>query len=181
MTGEPGETVAVLALGSNLGDRARHLASAVRWLGDAVLAVSPVYETQPWGDLNQPWYLNAVVLAAGVSDDPRYWLGVARDIESEAGRLRDPDRPFGPRTLDVDVISIILGNGDICELSEPDLVLPHPRAYLRAFVLRPWLDVQAAAVLPGHGRVSDLLLTEPVASDLTALRPCEDVKLETMM
>jgi 2-amino-4-hydroxy-6-hydroxymethyldihydropteridine diphosphokinase len=177
---EPGATVAVLALGSNLGDRAGYLGSAVRWLGDAVLAVSPVYETQPWGDPDQPPYLNAVVIATG-GDGPRYWLGVARAIESAAGRHRDPDRPLGPRTLDVDVISVASGHGEPVTSDDPELILPHPRAHLRAFVLRPWLDVRAEAVLPGHGRVFDLLLTDPVASDLVTLRPRDDVVLETMM
>jgi 2-amino-4-hydroxy-6-hydroxymethyldihydropteridine diphosphokinase len=174
-------SVGVLALGSNLGDREAHLREAVRALsGSGVLrAVSGVYETPPWGDPDQPEYLNAAAVVADPSATPRFWLDLAQDLERRAGRVRDPQRRFGPRTLDVDVIAVRGDSGEPAVVSEPDLVLPHPRAHLRAFVLRPWIDIEPYAALPGHGWVSDLLRADPVAGDLAALRPRPDLDLET--
>jgi len=159
----------VLSLGSNLGDRLENLRAAVAGLGDAVVAVSGVYETPPWGDPDQPWYLNAVVLARA-DIPPRAWLDRAMALEQAAGRTRDPDRRFGPRTLDVDVIAVWLDDGRPVVSDDPEWTVPHPRAHLRAFVLRPWLDVDPEATLPGHGRVADLLGREPVATDLAEIR-----------
>jgi 2-amino-4-hydroxy-6-hydroxymethyldihydropteridine diphosphokinase len=149
-------TRAVLSLGSNLGDRAAHLRAAVDGLGDAVVAVSPVQETPPWGDPDQPNYLNAVVIVQA-SVDARGWLDRAQALEQAAGRVRDPDRRFGPRTLDVDVIAVWADDGEPVHSTDPDLTLPHPRAHLRAFVLQPWLDLEPDAELPGHGTVRELV------------------------
>ena len=80
-----------------------------------------------------------------------------------AGRVRDPDRRFGPRTLDVDVIAVWADDGTPVISDDPELTLPHPRAHLRAFVLRPWIDIQPYARLPGHGWLTDLLNAEPLA------------------
>lgn len=172
-------TVAVLALGSNLGEREAHLRAAVRSLSDVLRVVSGVYETPPWGDPDQPEYLNAAVIAEHPSADPRYWLDRARELEERAGRVRDPQRRFGPRTLDVDVIAVRDDAGEPVISTDPDLVLPHPRAHLRAFVLRPWVDIEPYAALPGHGWVSDLLRAEPVAAELSTLRPRPDLDLES--
>lgn len=174
-------TVAVLALGSNLGDREAHLRAAIRTLsGSGVLrAVSGVYETPPWGDPDQPEYLNAAAIVADPSATPPYWLDLAQELEQQAGRVRDPQRRFGPRTLDVDVIAVRGDSGEPVVAREPDLILPHPRAHLRAFVLRPWIDIEPYAALPGHGWVTDLLRADPVAGDLAALRPRPDLDLET--
>jgi 2-amino-4-hydroxy-6-hydroxymethyldihydropteridine diphosphokinase len=170
---------AVLGLGSNLGDRVGHLRGAVAGLGDTMLVVSGVYETAPWGDPDQPAYLNAVVLAADPAAEPRDWLARAQALEQAAGRVRDPARPLGPRTLDVDVIAVWTDAGQPVRSDEPDLTLPHPRAHLRAFVLRPWIDIEPYGQLPGHGWLSDLLRAEPVASDLAEVRPCPNVRLES--
>jgi 2-amino-4-hydroxy-6-hydroxymethyldihydropteridine diphosphokinase len=167
---------AVLSLGSNLGDRYGHLIQAVAGLGDALLAVSGVYQTPPWGDPDQPPYLNAVVLVAD-SVPAEEWLARARALEQEAGRERDPDRRFGPRTLDVDVIAVWSDDGVPITSDDPDLTLPHPRAHLRAFVLRPWLDVQPYAQLPGHGWVFDLVRMSPVAADIGGLVAQVDLDL----
>ena len=161
-------TRAVLSLGSNLGDRFAHLRRAVTGLGDSVLVVSGVYETPPWGDPDQPAYLNAAVLVAD-RVEPKDWLVKASALEAQAGRERDPDRHFGPRTLDVDVIAVWTDEGDPITSDDPELTLPHPRAHLRAFVLRPWLDIQPYAQLPGHGWVSDLV--RAVATDAQELTP----------
>jgi 2-amino-4-hydroxy-6-hydroxymethyldihydropteridine diphosphokinase len=170
-------TRAVLSLGSNLGDRYQHLRSAVTGLGDTVLAVSGIYETPPWGDPDQPAYLNAVVL---VADDvePRSWLHRAGGLEQAAGRERDPDRRFGPRSLDVDVIAVWTDAGEAVSSADPELTLPHPRAHLRAFVLRPWVDIQPYARLPGHGPVTDLLRGATVAADLSTVVARPDLPLD---
>jgi 2-amino-4-hydroxy-6-hydroxymethyldihydropteridine diphosphokinase len=172
-------TRALLSLGSNLGDREGHLRGAVEALGDAVVLVSGVYETPPWGDPDQPDYLNAVLLAVDPAAGPWEWLAAARRLEDEAGRVRDHARRFGPRTLDVDVIAVWNDDGEPVTSDDPELTLPHPRAHQRAFVLRPWIDIQPYAQLPGRGRVNDLLRADQVAGDLAALRPRVDVNLDS--
>ena len=144
---------AVLAVGSNLGDRLGTLQGCVTAIGRLpdtdVLAISPVYETDPVGGPAQPDYLNAVlVVETGLR--PRELLDAAHRIEAEFGRVRA--ERFGPRTLDIDIISYA---GQVSD--DPVLTLPHPRAHERAFVLVPWHDVDAHAELPGRGPVSDLL------------------------
>jgi 2-amino-4-hydroxy-6-hydroxymethyldihydropteridine diphosphokinase len=114
-----------------------------------VLAVSPVYETAPVGGPAQPDYLNAVLIVQ-TSLRPRQLLEAAHRIEADFGRIRD--ERFGPRTLDIDIISYA---GQLS--SDPVLTLPHPRAHERAFVLAPWHDVDPQAGLPGQGAVGDLL------------------------
>ncbi|MGN9778537.1 2-amino-4-hydroxy-6-hydroxymethyldihydropteridine diphosphokinase [Micromonospora sp. H33] len=172
-------TRALLSLGSNLGERLDHLRSAVTALGDSVLLVSGVYETPPWGDTDQPAYLNAVVLAEDPTATPDDWLERARAAERAAGRERDPARRFGPRTLDVDVIAVWTDDGEPVLRDDPELTLPHPRAHLRAFVLRPWIDIQPYGRLPGHGWLTDLLNAEPIATDALELRPRPDLALES--
>jgi 2-amino-4-hydroxy-6-hydroxymethyldihydropteridine diphosphokinase len=172
-------TRALLSLGSNLGDREAHLRAAVAGLGDAVLAVSTVYETEPWGDEDQPLYLNAAVLVLQPGASPEHWLKVAQELEQEAGRERDPERRFGPRTLDVDVIAAWTDDGAPVISDDPALTLPHPRAHLRAFVIRPWLDIQPYADLPGHGPIYDLVGEDPVLDGFVRLRARGDISLET--
>ncbi|MDQ7906945.1 2-amino-4-hydroxy-6-hydroxymethyldihydropteridine diphosphokinase [Phytohabitans sp. ZYX-F-186] len=172
-------TRAVLSLGSNLGDRLGHLRAAVRDLGDVLLVASGVYETPPWGDDDQPPYLNAALLVHDAAATPRDWLDRARALEEKAGRVRDPDRRFGPRTLDVDVIAVWSEEGEPVVSDDPELTLPHPRAHMRAFVLRPWIDVEPYARLPGHGWLTDLLNAEPLASDALAISPRPDLRLES--
>lgn len=169
-------STALLSIGSNLGDRLAHLRSVVDSLGDAVTAVSAVYETPPWGDPDQPAYLNAALLVRAPVP-ARAWLDRAAALERAAGRVRDPTRRFGPRPLDVDVIMVWEDDGTVVVAHELDLELPHPRAHLRAFVLRPWLDLDPSAVLPEHGRVADLMLTPEVAADLPGVARREDLSL----
>ena len=164
-------TRALLALGSNQGDRYAYLRAAVEHLGESVLLTSGVYETPPWGDAAQPPYLNAVVLAVDSAAAPSDWLDRARAGEAAAGRVRDPDRRFGPRTLDVDVIMVWRPDDTPVLSDDPELTLPHPRAHLRAFVLKPWLDIQPYARLPGHGRVTDLLTEPGLSADVAAMTP----------
>jgi 2-amino-4-hydroxy-6-hydroxymethyldihydropteridine diphosphokinase len=147
-------TRAVLSLGSNLGDRYTHLQAAVAGFGDAVLAVSPVYETAPWGGVEQDDFLNAVLLVQHAGTDAWGWLRRGQDLERAAERVREVR--WGPRTLDVDVVTVDGSDGPVVS-EHPDLLLPHPGTPQRATVLRPWLDLEPAAVLPGHGSVAALL------------------------
>ena len=141
---------AFLGLGSNLGDRWANLRAAVDALPD-VVAVSPVYETDPVGgpDAQGP-YLNCVVML--ITDrTPRQLLSVCRELETAAGRVRG--ERWGPRTLDVDVLLV----GDAV-VDDPDLQVPHPRMWERPFVLVPLADV-----------APDLVRTPPNADG--AVRP----------
>ncbi len=129
---------AYLGLGSNLGDRRAHLRAAVAALPD-VVAVSPVYETDPvGGPPGQDAYLNMVV-ALETDLSPRELLEVAHRLEDVAGRVRA--ERHGPRTLDVDVLLV----GDLT-VHEPDLVVPHPRMWERRFVLAPLTDLAVGEV-----------------------------------
>jgi 2-amino-4-hydroxy-6-hydroxymethyldihydropteridine diphosphokinase len=161
-------TNAVLSVGSNMGDRLAYLRSALDRMRPCVDAVSPVYETPPWGPVSQPDYLNAVILASDDTADPPVWLARAHAAEEAAGRVRD--QRWGPRTLDVDVIAV-----DDIELDDPDLTLPHPRAAERAFVLVPWLAVDPEARLSG-GSVADLVAQLP-PSEISAVRMRPDLVL----
>ncbi|MFC4104378.1 2-amino-4-hydroxy-6-hydroxymethyldihydropteridine diphosphokinase [Micromonospora zhanjiangensis] len=172
-------TRAVLSLGSNLGDRLGELRRAVAALRDVLVLTSGVYETPPWGDPDQPAYLNAVVLVVDPAAGPRDWLTRARAVEDAAGRVRDPARRYGPRSIDVDVVTVWDDRDEPVLRDDPELTLPHPRAHLRAFVLRPWLDIQPYGRLPGHGWLTDLLNAAPLADDAVALRPRPDMTLES--
>jgi 2-amino-4-hydroxy-6-hydroxymethyldihydropteridine diphosphokinase len=126
--------------------------------GITVIAVSPVYETEPVGGPEQPDYLNAVV-AVETDRTPRQLLEVAQRLEHQAGRVRG--ERWGPRTLDVDVLLV----GDE-HVDEPDLVVPHPRLFERAFVMVPLADLDpmlAPRVPPGEAGVrrTEVELTQP--------------------
>ncbi|UCM89490.1 2-amino-4-hydroxy-6-hydroxymethyldihydropteridine diphosphokinase [Streptomyces marincola] len=146
---------AVLSLGSNLGNRLDTLQGALDALADTpglrVKAVSPVYETEPWGvdPGSQPTYFNAVVIIKTTLPPASLWER-AQAIEEAFERVRDSR--WGPRTLDVDIVAY---QGVVSD--DPALTLPHPRAHERAFVLVPWHDVEPDAEVPGRGAVADLL------------------------
>lgn len=148
-------TRAVLSLGANLGDRAGTLRTALTALADdGLVARSTLYETPPWGPVEQPPYLNAIAVVRG-DRDARGWLARARELEQAAGRTRDVR--WGARTLDVDVVTVTGDDGAPVLSDDPELTLPHPRAHERAFVLVPWLTLDPTAVLPGRGKVADLV------------------------
>jgi 2-amino-4-hydroxy-6-hydroxymethyldihydropteridine diphosphokinase len=148
---------AILSLGSNLGDRAATLRAAIDDIsavdGISVLAVSSLIETpalKPEGvDESAPAYLNA---AASISTtlEPAELLARLNAIEARHGRVRV--ERWGDRTLDIDIVTI-----DGLSIATDDLTVPHPRAHERSFVLAPWLELDADAVLPGRGRVDALL------------------------
>lgn len=155
---------AVLALGTNLGDRAAHLRGALESLrgadGVEIAWTAPVIETDPVGGVEQAAFLNTAIGIRTVLG-PWTLLDLAQRLEQDAQRVREVR--WGPRTLDVDLISY----GDLIQ-DDPELTLPHPRAHERAFVLAPWLQAQADAELPGRGRVAALLEHAP---DRHGIRP----------
>ncbi|MFI7243311.1 2-amino-4-hydroxy-6-hydroxymethyldihydropteridine diphosphokinase [Streptomyces qinglanensis] len=148
---------AVLSIGSNLGNRLESLQSAVDALADTpgmkVTAVSPVYETEPWGvePGSQPAYFNAVVVVR-TTLPPGSLLERGHAIEEALERVRE--ERWEPRPIDVDIVAY---QGVVSD--DPQLTLPHPRAHERAFVLVPWHDVDPAAEVPGRGSVEELLRT----------------------
>jgi 2-amino-4-hydroxy-6-hydroxymethyldihydropteridine diphosphokinase len=93
--------------------------------------------------------------------------------------VRDPERRFAPRTLDVDVIEVHTADDQPVVSDDADLTLPHPRVHLRAFVLKPWLDIQPYARLAGHGWVTDLLNQPGLAADAAAMTPRPDLPLQS--
>lgn len=137
---------AFLGLGSNLGDRAARLRRAVASLPDLV-AVSPVYETDPVGGPEQGPYLNAVA-ELDTDKSPRQLLELCRLLELDAERVRV--ERWGPRTLDVDVLLV----GDLT-VDEPDLQVPHPRLWQRRFVLAPLADLAPELVPPDRLAAAD--------------------------
>jgi 2-amino-4-hydroxy-6-hydroxymethyldihydropteridine diphosphokinase len=143
----------VLALGSNLGDRAANLQGGLNALADTpelhIVGVSPIYENPAVGGPDEsPDFLNAIVVA-DTTLQARTILERALAVEDAFGRVRTVRG--APRTLDVDLIVV----GDKV-IDEEDFVLPHPRAHERSFVLIPWSHVDPDGEVPGHGKVADL-------------------------
>ena len=147
-------TRAFVGLGANVGHREATLDAALAALaeepGIAVVAVSTVRETDPVGFEDQPRFLNAAV-ALDTELTPRALLERLLAIECRLGRTRDGAR-FGPRTIDLDLL--VYGSERI---DEPGLELPHPRLHERRFALEPLAELDPGLVVPGRGRVSELL------------------------
>jgi len=146
---------AYVGVGANLGDRERTIRRAIDILaaqpGIELVGVSPLRETEPWGPVEQPAYLNGAV-ALDTELAPRDLLDVLLDVERRLGRDRSTEVRFGPRTLDLD----LLVHGElVCD--EPWLALPHPRLHERRFALEPLADLDPELVVPGRGTVSELL------------------------
>ncbi len=158
----------MLSIGSNVGDRLAALGCAVDAFRPSLVAVSPVYETAPWGPVPQDDYLNAVLVVRDAALAPADWLARAQAAERSAGRTRDVR--WGPRTLDVDVVGV-----DGVTSADPVLTLPHPRAAERAFVLVPWLAACPAAVLGGRA-VAELVAALP-SDEVAGVRPRPDLIL----
>ncbi|WP_431791756.1 2-amino-4-hydroxy-6-hydroxymethyldihydropteridine diphosphokinase [Microbacterium paraoxydans] len=156
------ETLAVVALGANLGDREETIRAAAARIARLPLVsdvrLSRLFETVALRvdgpDPDAPGYVNAVALVT-TRLAPEILLGMLHAIEDENGRVRG--ERWGDRTLDLDLVAY----GDVVS-DDPRIQLPHPRAAERLFVLEPWLDVDPDAELVGRGRVADL------AADLRA-------------
>lgn len=146
-------TAAYVALGANLGDPRQQLLDAVGTLArlpnTQLLRRSHLYRTPPWGVLEQPPFVNAAALLE-TSLGPHALLDALLAIELRAGRVRAQRN--GPRTLDLDLLHM-----DGVQLDDARLTLPHPRIAERAFVLLPLADLAPELMLPGQGRVADLL------------------------
>ena len=167
-------TRVVVSIGSNVGDRLTYLQSVVDGFGSAVRAVSPVYETAAWGGVEQGPFLNAVVIAEDAALDCRSWLRRGQELERAARRTRDVH--WGPRTLDVDLITCHDGDDEVTSADE-ELTLPHPFAHQRAFVLVPWLAADQGATLTVNGASQPVgrLLADLDAGERDGVRPVADV------
>jgi 2-amino-4-hydroxy-6-hydroxymethyldihydropteridine diphosphokinase len=156
---------AYLALGSNVGDRAAHLAFARRELraaGVHILAESTVEETEPVGGVEQPKFLNQVV-EVDTDLQPRALLGVAKEIESRAGRQPGGER-WGPRELDVDIL--LYGH---LSIDTPELQIPHPQLVSREFVLRELREINPRLTDAVSGVTTQQLLLQMQKEDEGAL------------
>jgi len=148
---------AVVALGANLDDPRESVDLAVALLREAtdLVAVSTFHVTKPVGGPPQPDYINAVCIIESELS-PRELLDLLHGIEKSMGRVRNEH--WGPRTIDLDLISF----GEVV-ISEEGLVLPHPRAHERRFVLEPWMEIDPDALLITHGPIRDILAQLPPA------------------
>ncbi len=152
-------SVAFVGLGGNVGDAAAALRAAFAELdalpGTRLLRVSRLYRTPAWGVEDQPDFVNAAaMLETGL--DAQALLGHLLAIERAHGRERADDRRWGPRTLDLDLLLYADATID-----EPGLRVPHPRLHLRAFALRPLVEIAPDAALPGIGRAAAALAQLP--------------------
>lgn len=144
---------AFLLTGSNLGDRALHLRTALQLIGEQagqVKASSRLYETAPWGKTDQPAFINqAIHLETAL--EPEALLETLLIIERKMGRVRN--ERYGPRVIDIDILLY----GERC-LDTPLLTLPHPELHNRRFALLPLLELDADLVHPLLGTTMKTLL-----------------------
>jgi 2-amino-4-hydroxy-6-hydroxymethyldihydropteridine diphosphokinase len=144
----------LIALGGNVGDVRATFRKAIAHICGmaqaAMIARSSDYATPPWGDEDQDPFINACV-EIETDLDPHALLFVMQKVEQKCGRIRDKERRWGPRTLDLDMIAY-----DDVSMHKPDLILPHPRLFERAFVLVPLAEIAADRVISGI-RVRDAL------------------------
>lgn len=159
---------AYVSLGSNQGDAAANLQRALALLpgcGCQVGKVSSVYETEPQEDPGQPWFLNQVAeLLCPPQIDPWHLLACLLRLEQDLGRVRDEQRRYGPRVIDLDLLlygSIQIDLEQTRPESAPQLILPHPRLARRAFVLVPLHEIAPSIILPNGQSVQQLLAQLP--------------------
>jgi 2-amino-4-hydroxy-6-hydroxymethyldihydropteridine diphosphokinase len=145
---------ALLALGGNVGDVRQTLDRAISRFCDGrqvvLTARSSDYRTPPWGMEDQPAFVNACI-RVNTTLSPQDLLARAQAVEADFGRRRAEERRWGPRTLDIDLIAY-----DDAALATPDLTLPHPRLFERAFVLVPLAEIAGDRVIAGI-RIRDAL------------------------
>lgn len=143
----------VISIGANLGDPIESVTTAINEIQKVftVLATSHLYRTAPVGGPDQDHFINAIMIIETIQE-PIEVLRTLHGIEANFGRVRDIR--WGPRTLDLDLIEA----GRISD--DPDCQLPHPRAHERAFVLKPWLEVDPEAELSGLGKVREMAIPD---------------------
>lgn len=149
---------AFVGIGANLGDREATIRRAVELLDELdaieVVAVSALRETEPWGPVEQPPFLNGAV-AVETALEPPELLAALLDVERLLGRVRTDER-WGPRTIDLDLL--LYGERVV---DEAGLTVPHPRLHERRFALEPLAELDPDLMVPRRGRVSDLLADLP--------------------
>jgi 2-amino-4-hydroxy-6-hydroxymethyldihydropteridine diphosphokinase len=142
-------TRAYVGLGANLGDREWAIREAARRIGATRL--SEIRETEPWGYVDQPPFLNAVA-EVDTELGARELLDTLLDVERALGREPGTGPRYGPRAIDLDLL--LFGSQAI---DEPGLTVPHPRLHERRFALEPLADLHPGLVVPGRGTVAELL------------------------
>jgi 2-amino-4-hydroxy-6-hydroxymethyldihydropteridine diphosphokinase len=142
-------TRAYVGLGANLGDREWAIREAAKRIGATRL--SEIRETEPWGYLDQPSFLNAAA-EVDTALGARELLDLLLEVERGLGRERGTGPRYGPRAIDLDLL--LFGPAVI---DEPGLTVPHPRLHERRFALEPLVDLDAGLVVPGRGTVAELL------------------------
>ena len=148
---------AVIALGSNLDEPEKNIELAISLIADStnLLVRSSLFKTKPVSGPSQPDYINAVCIIESILP-PLELLNMLHGVEKSMGRVRN--EKWGPRVIDCDLIAY----GDFINQTEL-LTLPHPRAHQRRFVLEPWHEIDPDAVIPGHGRIAEILALLPLA------------------
>ncbi|SFV38832.1 2-amino-4-hydroxy-6-hydroxymethyldihydropteridine diphosphokinase [Hyphomicrobium facile] len=156
---------AILALGTNLGDRIENIEEAIRWLtadgSIRLVSRSKLYRSAPWGVTDQDWFINACI-AIQTTLSPHELLKRCQTVENDMGRVRT--LRWGPRIIDVDILTF-----QDLTIAEPDLTVPHPLIAERAFVLVPLKDV--APELRLNGRSIDAMLETLDRSEVEAVQP----------
>ncbi|CAA2139443.1 2-amino-4-hydroxy-6-hydroxymethyldihydropteridine diphosphokinase [Hyphomicrobium sp. ghe19] len=165
LRGSSGASDAVLALGTNLGNRIENIEEAIRRLtadgSIRLVSRSKLYRSAPWGVTDQDWFINACI-AIQTTLSPHELLKRCQAVENDMGRVRTIR--WGPRVIDVDILTF----KDLA-IADPDLAVPHPLIAERAFVLVPLKDV--APELRLNGRSIDAMLEKLDASEVEAVQP----------
>ncbi|MBQ4647193.1 MAG: 2-amino-4-hydroxy-6-hydroxymethyldihydropteridine diphosphokinase [Candidatus Gastranaerophilales bacterium] len=148
-----------LSLGSNLGDRLSNIQQAVSYLSMSdsikIIKTSSFYETEPWGNKNQDWFINAAV-ALDTDLSCEELLELCQNIEVKLGRIRRENEKWAQRAIDID---ILMYDDKLISLPEK-LIVPHPLMHLRAFVLVPMLEVKSDLVHPVFNKTISELYDE---------------------